>query len=1053
MREQRGGTVTFVFTDIEGSTRLVQQFKDRWPEVRSAHRRIVRQAFETQGGDEVDTQGDSFFYVFGRARDAALAAADATRGLAGHEWPEDGEVRIRIGMHTGEPVVSEEGYHGIGVHRAARIMSAGHGGQVLLSEATAAVLRDEEVPGIGVKDLGVHRLKDLDRPEHVYQLVADGLEPAFSKIRTAGEAKPYYRRPLVIGATAGVLAAAVAIPVFALAGGSGTTSLEAVDDNSVGVVDESSSQLFTQATGVDEPRSAAAGANAIWVTSGGGSVAEIDPQTHQVKQTIDVGDGPEGVAVSGQDVWVANSLDNTVSRVSAATNPPSVTDTIDVGNSPTGVAVGRDSVWVANAGDGTVTRLNALSGKVIDTIDVDAPVRGIAYGKGSLWVTNPAGNAVIRVPVNSPSSSTTIGVGSGPSEIAYGNGKVWVANNLAGTVSRIDPTLNAMTGMFPVGAAPSGIAVTAGGVWVSDEVEGTLKRLDQEGRVTKQVHLGGRPEGLAVGNGSVWVGVQAGGESHRGGTLRVLTPVFDYLDPPMAYYPGTWGVVAVTGDGLVGFKRVGGVDGNTLVPDLAETLPTPTDDGRAYTFQLRRGIRFSNGKEVRPADVRASFERMYRAYGLTLPEKDEHGKLLKPEREDASAIAAGYYAGIVGAAACAKHPRTCDLSRGIATSDADRTVTFHLEKPDSEFLYKLAIPFAAIVPKGTPVGGTQRIPGTGPYKVAAFSPHRYARLVRNPYFHVWRRDAQPPGLPDTIEFGVNLEKGTGEPLSAADAFRATVAGRADFAGAGVPPNLLPTARTRYPAQLHVTPAAGVLWVLVNTHKRPFNNVHARRALAFALDRARMAAIRGGPDQSEPTCQILPPGLSGYRPYCPYTAGGDTTRWTAPDLGRAQEEIRRSGTRGAAVRVITTKEIPGVDAQNEVIAATLRRLGYRVTMKAFAKDHGYFTETFHHAQRVDAVANGWFQDYPAPSGFFGGINCPTSPYMCSKAYRSDLARTSAAATATGSNDPWTAFDRRVTDGAYVIPYVTPKVIDFSSKRVGDYQNHPEYGVLMDQLWVR
>src|SRR5262245_56328384 len=336
MHEQRGGTVTFVFTDIEGSTRLVQQFKDGWPEVRPAHPRIVREAFEVHGGDEVDTQGDSFFYVFGRARDAALAAAAAQHGLAGHEWPEGGEVRIRIGMHTGEPVVSEEGYHGVGVHRAARIMSAGHGGQVLLSEATAAVLRDEEVAGVGVKDLGVHRLKDLDRPEHVYQLVADGLEPSFTKIRTAGEEKPVYRRPMVIGATAGVLAAAVAIPVFALAGGSDSSVAalkNGVQDNAVGVVDERSGTLYAEATGVDEPHGAAAGAGAIWVASGGGSVAKIDPQTHSVKQTIPVGAGPVSLAVDGRDVWVADSLDNTVSRISADTDQ--VTESYDVGNTPT----------------------------------------------------------------------------------------------------------------------------------------------------------------------------------------------------------------------------------------------------------------------------------------------------------------------------------------------------------------------------------------------------------------------------------------------------------------------------------------------------------------------------------------------------------------------------------------------------------------------------------------------------------------------------------------------------------------------------------------------
>src|SRR5262245_6880127 len=363
MHEQRGGTVTFVFTDIEGSTRLVQQFKDGWPEVRPAHPRIVREAFEVHGGDEVDTQGDSFFYVFGRARDAALAAAAAQHGLAGHEWPEGGEVRIRIGMHTGEPVVSEEGYHGVGVHRAARIMSAGHGGQVLLSEATAAVLRDEEVAGVGVKDLGVHRLKDLDRPEHVYQLVADGLEPSFTKIRTAGEEKPVYRRPMVIGATAGVLAAAVAIPVFALAGGGGSSgsSLEAAADNSVGEVDPTSASLVADTQGVQSPLAVAGGAGAVWVTEAGGTVAKIDPQTNAVEQTIPVGDGPESLAVSGKSVWVANSLDGTVSRINADANRV-VGGPYKVGNTPTGVAVGDGSVWVANAGDGTVVQLDWRTG-------------------------------------------------------------------------------------------------------------------------------------------------------------------------------------------------------------------------------------------------------------------------------------------------------------------------------------------------------------------------------------------------------------------------------------------------------------------------------------------------------------------------------------------------------------------------------------------------------------------------------------------------------------------------------------------------------------------
>src|SRR5207247_4762151 len=134
------GTVTFLFTDIEGSTQLLTNLRDRYGELLAAHRRILRETLTRHGGEEVDTQGDSFFYVFPRARAAAEAAAEAQRVLSGHPWPEDASVRVRMGLHTGEPAVSEEGYHGLGVHRAARIMAAGHGGTVLLSQAPAAVL-------------------------------------------------------------------------------------------------------------------------------------------------------------------------------------------------------------------------------------------------------------------------------------------------------------------------------------------------------------------------------------------------------------------------------------------------------------------------------------------------------------------------------------------------------------------------------------------------------------------------------------------------------------------------------------------------------------------------------------------------------------------------------------------------------------------------------------------------------------------------------------------------------------------------------------------------
>ena len=189
----------------------------------------------------MDTQGDSFFFVFSRARDAAAAAADGQRALASHDWPEGADLRVRMGLHTGEPVLSDEGrYHGMGVHRTARIMAAGHGGQILASQATASVLHDDELDGITVRDLGEHNLKDLARPERIYELQVDGLQQDFAPLKTERAEvvpTPIYRRPVVIGAFAGVIAAAIAIPVFAFGGGSGGSRTFGVDANSVGVVD------------------------------------------------------------------------------------------------------------------------------------------------------------------------------------------------------------------------------------------------------------------------------------------------------------------------------------------------------------------------------------------------------------------------------------------------------------------------------------------------------------------------------------------------------------------------------------------------------------------------------------------------------------------------------------------------------------------------------------------------------------------------------------------------------------------------------------------------
>ena len=180
----QGGTLTFFFSDIEGSTRLLRQLREQYAKALSEHRRLMRAAFAKYGGEEMGTEGDAFFVVFRRASDAVSAAAESQRSLAAHEWPDGTQLRVRVGINTGEPGVEEEGYFGLGLHLTARICSAAHGGQVLVSQSTCALCQAEELDGIGLRDLGEHHLKDFDRPERLFQLVIDGVQNDFESPRT-----------------------------------------------------------------------------------------------------------------------------------------------------------------------------------------------------------------------------------------------------------------------------------------------------------------------------------------------------------------------------------------------------------------------------------------------------------------------------------------------------------------------------------------------------------------------------------------------------------------------------------------------------------------------------------------------------------------------------------------------------------------------------------------------------------------------------------------------------------------------------------------------------
>ena len=526
-------------------------------------------------------------------------------------------------------------------------------------------------------------------------------------------------------------------------------------------------------------------------------------------------------------------------------------------------------------------------------------------------------------------------------------------------------------------------------------------------------------------------------KEHRGGTIRLLArSAAGTLDPHINYTDQGWQMYQPVYDGLVIFRKAEGKDGFSVVPDLAEALPTVSNDGKTFTFKLRKGIKFSNGQDLGVKDVVASFQRIFKISGPT---------------------SGTFYAGIVGADKCLADTKSCTLEGGIVADEAAGTITINLTKPDAEILYKLALPHAVILPADTPAEdmGSRPIPSTGPYMISAFDPNKGMTVSRNPHFKQWSEEAQPDGYPDVVQYDFGLSEEA--------AVTAIQNGEADWMFDPLPSDRLAELGTKFKDQLHISPLSAWWYAPLNTRLAPFDNEKARQAVAFAVDRNTLVKLFGGKVLASPVCQVLPPDFPGHEDYCPFTKNPGA-KWSATDLDKAKQLVEESGTKGQKVTIIV--EDTAVSRSIGVyLQSVLTSIGYVADVKPISTNI-QFTYIQNTNNKVQMSVSQWYKDYPAASDFLnilfgcasfreGSDASINISGFCDKEIDAKMQK----ALDLGVTDQkaadkmWAEIDRQITDKAPAVGLFTPKRLDFVSKRVGNFKFNPQFNWMVTQAWVQ
>jgi YVTN family beta-propeller protein len=1021
---------TFLVADVRGYTLFTQERGDEAAgKLAAKFARLAREGVEGRGGTLLELRGDEALCVFASPRQAIRAAVElqerfVEETLIDLELP----LTVGIGLDAGEAVAVEGGYRGGALNLAARLCGQARAGEILASREVAHLARRTD--GVRYEERESLWLKGLADPVPIVRVRPEGIDAIerlmpFAPPRPPEPSRRRDRRWLAVGAA--VLAVAlIAVAVPLIRSGDGEVVPTA---NSVAKIDTGAGTITLATPLGARPGAAAFGFGSLWVAEPDREVVvRVDGTNGQVRDTIQVGESPAGVAVGEGSVWVTNAGDGTVSRISPETND--VTQILTVGLGPSGIAVGDGSLWVADSAASVLVRIVVASGNTT-TVALAARPTGVAYTSEGVWVSSSGAGTLSRIDPRSLQVTTRTQVGNGPTAVLPAFGSIWVANSLDGTVSKVDPETGDVRAGVPVGERPNALAEVGGSIWVANEFAGTVVPIDPDtGRPGHRVRAGGSLAGIVGTGDGLWAAVGPSPASHRGGTLRIASkdrPTT--LDPAAAYYFEFGGqILSITNDGLVAFKKSGGAEGTTLVPDLASALPDVSGDGLTYRFPLRNGIRYSTGEPVRPEDFRYALER---AFSL-------------------NQAAVSEYPAIAGARGCFEEPTTCDLSSEIEV-DQD-AITFHLAFPDPDLPYRLALPFAFPVPVGTPIKHQpfDPVPATGPYVISSAGKEGMV-LERNEEFRQWSAAAQPEGFVDRIEwtFGKGPERNLDRLL----------AGQIDWVADILPSGIVAELTTSYPGQLVQAARPVTTYMGINLDAAPFDDPRVRRAVNFAVDRAHVQELLGGEQVSRVTCQILPPNFPAYEPFCPYTKDPGSV-WSRPDMRRARELVRAADVAGAKVDIWAFDFVPVFVDIARYFVRLLDGLGLDAKLHVPPDDKVYTRSIYRPDQNgIEMFMTAWFTDYPEPGGFIGLLfACEAASNnggFCDPAFDDAMAEAGRLALTdpAEANAAWAELDRRLVKEAVWVSLGNPIRAYAFSERVGDVQIHPQWELLLSRVWVQ